>query len=117
TENTFTNLMPGEYTVYVKDLNGCGTIKDTFALLNYPNFFTPNGDGYNDTWNIKFASFEPNMYINIFDRYGKFLIRLYGDGPGWDGTYNGVALPSTDYWFVVTREDGTTHKGHFALKR
>ena len=116
-ENTFTNLVPGEYTVYVKDLNGCGTIKDKFALLNYPNFFTPNGDGYNDTWNIKFASFEPNMYINVFDRYGKFIIRLYGDGPGWDGTYNGEELPSTDYWFVVTRQDGTTHKGHFAMKR
>lgn len=117
TENTFLNLLPGQYTVYVKDLNGCGTIKDTFSLLNYPNFFTPNGDGYNDTWNIKFAAFEPNMHINVFDRYGKFLIQLFGDGPGWDGTYNGYPLPSTDYWFVVTREDGTTHKGHFALKR
>lgn len=116
-ENTFTDLVPGQYTVYVKDLNGCGTIKDTFALLNYPNFFTPNGDGYNDTWNIKFASFEPNLSINIFDRYGKFIIQIFGNGPGWDGTYNGKQLPSTDYWFVVTREDGTTYKGHFALKR
>ncbi|RZK12429.1 MAG: T9SS type B sorting domain-containing protein [Flavobacterium sp.] len=116
-ENTFTNLLPGNYTVYVKDINGCGRIMDTFSLLNYPNFFTPNGDGYNDTWNIKFASFEPNMRINIFDRYGKFIIQLFGDGPGWDGTYNGKLLPSTDYWFVVTREDGTIHKGHFAMKR
>lgn len=117
TENTFTDLPPGNYTVYVKDINGCGTIKDTFSLLNYPKFFTPNGDGYNDTWNIKFASFEPNMQINIFDRYGKLIIQLIGDGPGWDGTYNGKPLPSTDYWFVVTREDGTKHKGHFAMKR
>ena len=116
-QNTFANLLPGSYTVYVKDVNGCGTIKDAFSLLNYPNFFTPNGDGYNDTWNIKFASFEPNISINIFDRYGKFIIQLFADGPGWDGTYNGKLLPSTDYWFVVTREDGTVHKGHFALKR
>lgn len=116
-ENTFTNLLPGKYTVYVKDLNGCGTIYDDFTLLNYPNFFTPNGDGYNDTWNIKFASSEPNLKVDIFDRYGKFLIRLSGGGPGWDGTYNGKPLPSTDYWFVVTREDGTIHKGHFAMKR
>ena len=115
--NTFTNLLPGKYTVYVRDKNGCGTINATFALLNYPNFFTPNGDGYNDTWHVKFAAFEPEMEINIFDRYGKFLIQLNGQGPGWDGTYNGHALPSTDYWFVVERIDGTTHKGHFALKR
>ncbi|MDR6966844.1 gliding motility-associated-like protein [Flavobacterium arsenatis] len=116
-ENTFTQLLPGNYIVYVKDIHGCGTIYDTFSLLNYPNFFTPNGDGYNDTWNIKFASLEPNMTIDIFDRYGKFIIKLKGDGPGWDGTYNGKLLPSTDYWFVVTRENGTIHKGHFAMKR
>lgn len=116
-ENVFTNLLPGNYTVYVRDKNGCGKIMDEFSLLNFPNFFTPNGDGYNDVWHIKFASFEPELKINIFDRYGKFIIQLFGDGPGWDGTYNGRVLPSTDYWFVVKRVDGTTHKGHFALKR
>lgn len=116
-ENTFTNLLPGQYTVYVKDLNGCGVIFDDFFLIHYPKFFTPNGDGFNDTWNLQFAFLEPNTTINIFDRYGKFIIKLAANGPGWDGTYNGKLLPSTDYWFVVNREDGTTHKGHFAMKR
>ena len=35
----------------------------------------------------------------------------------WDGNYNGRQLPSDDYWFTVTRNDGRIHKGHFAMKR
>lgn len=116
-ENVFTNLIPGKYSVYVRDKNGCGTISDEFVLLNYPNFFTPNGDGYNDTWYIKLASYEPELKVNIFDRYGKFIIQILAPGPGWDGLYNGQQLPSTDYWFEAIRADGAVYKGHFSLKR
>jgi len=57
------------------------------------------------------------MTINIFDRYGKLIISLDPESDGWDGTYNGAKLPSTDYWFVVTRANGQVHKGHFSMKR
>ncbi|WP_084404193.1 T9SS type B sorting domain-containing protein [Flavobacterium tegetincola] len=117
TSNTFTDLLPGFYTVYVKDINGCGTVKEDFVLLNYPKYFTPNGDGYNDTWHIRFSAYEPNLNVDIFDRFGKFIIRLKGGEAGWDGTYNGQTLFSTDYWFVVIREDGKVYRGHFSLKR
>ncbi|WP_051224587.1 T9SS type B sorting domain-containing protein [Flavobacterium tegetincola] len=116
-ESVFTNLTSGGYTVYVKDENGCGTTKANFYLLDYPKFFTPNGDGYNDTWHVNFSSFEMNLMVDIFDRYGKLVKRLKGGEAGWDGTFNGNTLPATDYWFVVTREDGTVHKQHFSLKR
>lgn len=117
TSSIFTNLLPGFYTVYVKDENGCGITQEDFVLLNYPKYFTPNGDGYNDTWQIRFSSSEPTLNADIFDRYGKFIIRLKGGEVGWDGTYNGHELFSTDYWFVVTREDGKVYRGHFSLKR
>jgi gliding motility-associated-like protein len=117
TSNTFTDLLPGIYTVYVKDENKCGTVEEDFVLLNYPKFFTPNSDGYNDTWQIKFSAAEQKLNVDIFDRFGKFMIRLKGGETGWDGTYNGYEAPSTDYWFVVTRQDGKTYKGHFSLKR
>ncbi len=117
TSNVFTDLLPGIYNVYVKDDNGCGTDDEEFILLNYPKFFTPNADGYNDTWHIQFSSYEPNLNVDVFDRFGKFLIRLKGGEDGWDGTYNGNELPSTDYWFVATREDGKVYRGHFSLKR
>ncbi|NHM08382.1 hypothetical protein G4D82_14250, partial [Flavobacterium sp. CYK-4] len=48
----FTNLPSGYHTVTVKDRFGCGTASTTFRVVNFPRFFTPNGDGYNDTWNI-----------------------------------------------------------------
>jgi gliding motility-associated-like protein len=115
--NTFANLLPGIYTVYVRDENDCGKVNAEFTLLNYPKFFTPNADGYNDTWQIKFSTAEPNLNVDVFDRFGKFIIRLKGGEVGWDGTYNGNELPATDYWFVVVREDGKIYKGHFSLKR
>ncbi|AWA29672.1 hypothetical protein HYN48_06020 [Flavobacterium magnum] len=114
---TFTGLEPGVYTVDVKDLHGCPGVRKDVLILNYPKFFTPNGDGHNDTWKIKNSVFEPGMKTYIFDRYGKLITGLEYDSPGWDGTYNGRPLPSTDYWFMVERLDGKVHRGHFSMKR
>ncbi|MBR9914216.1 MAG: T9SS type B sorting domain-containing protein [Algicola sp.] len=117
TENTFTNLPPGEYLIYVKDRNGCGIATEEVFLLNYPSFFTPNDDGYNDFWHIKLARIEPELRVFIFDRYGKLLTYFNGQDFGWDGTYNGQKMPTNDYWFLVERTNGKTYKGHFTLKR
>ncbi|MES2543842.1 MAG: T9SS type B sorting domain-containing protein [Bacteroidota bacterium] len=114
--NIFTGLESGVYTVTVRDKNGCGIINEDVYLLVYPKFFTPNGDGYNDFWSIKYSRFEPGLKIKILDRYGKFIKELnYNET--WDGTYNGVPLFSTDYWFVVYRANGKEHRGHFSMKR
>ena len=84
--------------------------------LPFPKFFTPNNDGYNDTWTIDFAYLKPNTGIRIFDRYGKFLKELTVNN-SWDGTYLGQDEPASDYWFTVTRFNGTEYRGHFSLKR
>ena len=102
--------------VTVQDKNGCGLDTEEVHLLNYANFFTPNGDGYNDNWHVEFAESEPKFEAKIFDRYGK-LLKVLGNIVFWDGTVNGKLLPSDDYWFCVTRNDGKIYKGHFALKR
>jgi gliding motility-associated-like protein len=115
TSNTFSGLSSGFYTVYVKD--ECGIVKEDVVLLNYPKFFTPNNDGFNDLWRIKFSRVEPNLTVFILDRYGKLITTLESNSPGWDGTYNGEQLPSNDYWFEVHRENGNIHRGHFAMKR
>jgi gliding motility-associated-like protein len=114
--NQFSALYSGEYTIHVRDKNGCGTATDIVYLLMYPKYFTPNGDGFNDTWNIKFSDLETNLTVKIFDRYGKLLKVLIQNG-AWNGTMNEHELPSDDYWFVVTRTDGKEYKGHFSLKR
>lgn len=113
----FENLISGTYTVYVRDKNGCGEINEDFYVLMYPKFFTPNNDGFNDYWNVKFSNHEPVLQVSIYDRFGKFITKFKGDQRGWDGKLNGENLPATDYWFVVDRKDGKQFKGHFALKR
>lgn len=113
----FENLESGIYTVYVKDKYGCGIVDTEVYVLMYPNYFTPNGDGINDYWNIKFSSREPDLTVSIFDRYGKLLKVITGASYGWDGTFNGNQMPSSDYWFLVNRKDGKEFRGHFTLKR
>jgi gliding motility-associated-like protein len=115
--NHFFGVNSGEYTIQVRDKNGCGTATEEVYLLMYPKFFTPNGDGFNDTWKIKSSDIENGLTLKIFDRFGKLLKELDSNSNGWDGTYIGQTLPATDYWFVVTRENGKEYKGHFSLKR
>lgn len=113
----FNGLESGLYTVYVRDKNECGTVTKQVLLLMYPKFFTPNGDGFNDNWRIKYAALEPDLTVHIFDRYGKLITVFDGNSTGWDGRLNGSNLPATDYWFVVERHNGTQYRGHFAMVR
>lgn len=113
----FTGLPPGPYMVFVRDTYGCGMDMGEIYLLTYPKFFTPNQDGINDKWRIEFSYFEPDMEVYIYDRFGKLITSFGANSEGWDGSYNGINLPSTDYWFVVKRQDGRELKGHFAMVR
>jgi gliding motility-associated-like protein len=114
----FTNLLAGNLIVYVRDKNGCGIVSQELNLLFYPGFFTPNNDGYNDFWQIISSEYELDLRIYIFNRYGKLLKILKPESEGWDGTYNGKKVPSSDYWFMVERpSNNQTYKGHFTLKR
>jgi gliding motility-associated-like protein len=113
----FTNLVEGIYIAYIRDTNTCEYWTDFVPLLDYPRYFTPNGDGYHDTWKItNLVSYYPTAYITIFDRYGKLLKQLNAK-ESWDGKYIGNDLPSDDYWFHVNLADGRIIKGHFSLKR
>lgn len=114
--NVFTGLEGGIYTVYVNDKNGCGMRDDSFYVIMFPKFFTPNGDGYNDTWKIQFSKAKDQFITEIYDRYGK-LLKILKSNEGWDGTLNGTSLPSDDYWFKVKGNDGKTLTGHFTLKK
>ena len=116
--NVFENVKNGCHTINVTDLKGCTAISSSVFVFDYPKFFTPNEDGYNDYWKIDIEN--STTTLQIFDRYGKFLKQLFQNEDGWDGTYNGQKLPSTDYWFVLKYEEcglSKTFKSHFSLKR
>jgi gliding motility-associated-like protein len=126
----FTDVAPGIHTVTVYDMEGNGQHCDAIVIggiqtIDYPKFFTPNGDGINDTWNI--SGIDQFAKIFIYDRYGKLLKQISPLGEGWNGMYNGQPLPSTDYWFTVEYPEATVtsqnlpvmkeFKAHFSLKR
>ena len=113
--NVFQNVASGTHTITVTD-GACTDLSAVVTVVTYPKFFTPNGDGFNDTWNIEGVT----GIINIFDRYGKLITQIGSQTSGWDGSYNGSQLPATDYWFVIEYTDGFITKNfssHFSLKR
>ena len=117
---TFEGVSAGAHLVSARDRNGCGIATVEVFVLDYPRYFTPNGDGDHDTWNI--AGIGNSAKIYIFDRYGKLLKQLSPTGPGWDGTYNGNRMPTGGYWFTVEYDEPATDqrrelRAHFTLKR
>jgi gliding motility-associated-like protein len=117
--NFFESVAPGIFTLHIRDKKGCGVVKQSISVMGYPKFFTPNGDGINDYWSLIGLSkdLQANSSVSIFDRYGAFLTHIEPTSRGWDGVLNGKFLPSSDYWFKASLEDGRVFKGHFALKR
>lgn len=123
----FVNVPEGPHTVYVRDKNGCGVvsrlIERGLKSEDFPNFFTPNGDGINDFWQfvpppkITDVSEVLKGNISIFDRYGNLLSELDPLSRGWSGNFNGKPLPSSDYWFKVTSTSQQKVVGHFSLIR
>ena len=116
--NVFENITGGNYFVYLRDKGGCGEDKVEVTLLDYPKFFTPNNDGFNDNWQIEGINKYPNAKVYIYDRYGKLIKQLNPKEIGWDGNYNQKKLISDDYWFTVDLgNQKSIFKGHFSLKR
>ncbi len=121
----FFDVPPGINTVIINDKNGCGTTEPIeFLVVGYPKFFTPNGDGIHDNWNVYGIETLSDPTVFIFDRYGKLLKQLDNTTLGWDGTFNGRELPSSDYWFRLDyeRDDqgvlvARSVRRHFSLVR
>ena len=122
--NIFDNVAPGMHTVTVNDPGGCGMDSESIVVVGFPKFFTPNGDGANDFWHIIGVGTLSNPVVHIFDRYGKLIKQLNQNSTGWDGSYNGSALPSSDYWFKLSYTDASGQtvearyiNNHFSLRR
>lgn len=88
--------------------------------LQIPNYFSPNGDGVNDKWTIEaLKDAYPKSQVQIYNQIGKLIIEYLGkDFDGWDGTYLGQPMPSTDYWYKIYIEEKRKYLlGHFTLIR
>lgn len=119
---TFENVSGGEHLIQVRDTYNCNELIYELTVIDYPKFFTPNNDGYNDTWNLYGMQDQPGAKVLIYNRYGKLIKQLSPTGSGWDGTFNGEPLPTSDYWFTLEYMEPKSNikkifKAHFTLKR
>ena len=121
-----------EIFVTVTNETNCKSITNFFVNPNcydtvvdvsniyFPEFFTPNNDLANDTWNVRGISVavQQTAIMYIFDRYGKLLYYFRpGQTAGWDGTYRGKLMPSNDYWYKMEISEEQTFSGSFSLTR
>ncbi len=122
-ENVLNIRESRDYIFYVKDEKGC-VLEQTMFLefidIEIPDFFTPEGDGINDTWYPINIAIYPNISVKVFDRYQRIIGNYKGTQYAWDGTYNNKKLPSGDYWYVIKlneSSDNREFKGNFTLVR
>ena len=121
--NSYRIYKTGDYVVTVRDKNGCEktiTVHGTFYDFCMPNYFTPNGDGQNDTIGPDCGALAyKELTFDIYDRYGRVVAKYRVNGK-WDGRYHGNELPTGDYWYVLKLNDPKDPRefvGHFTLYR
>ncbi|MEO9510608.1 MAG: T9SS type B sorting domain-containing protein [Flavobacteriaceae bacterium] len=124
TSGVFEDVFPGMHTVYMRDVFGCGEVSENIVVVGFSASFSPNGDVLNETWHIDGLSVLNSPVITIYDRYGKLIKEMTEFSAGWDGSFNGKPLPSTDYWFKLSYIDTNGNrtyakylKNHFSLRR
>ena len=72
-----------------------------------PNVFTPNGDGINDTWQIKNLVDYSDCHIDIYNRYGQVIYKSTGYNTEWNGTSKGKLLSAGTYYYIIDLKTGT----------
>lgn len=94
------------YRLTVTSSAGCGIISDEMQVtvldkIKVPNTFTPNADGYNDTWQIELLDLFENSVIEVYNTAGQLVHRNIGYADPWDGNRNGKPLPAGTYYYVI----------------
>lgn len=98
------------YTLTVNTKGGCsGVAQVAISVLKtpvIPSAFTPNGDGINDTWEIKYIDSYPDATVDIYNRYGAKVYTSVGYALPWDGKMGSKQLPLGVYYYVINPKRG-----------
>ncbi len=111
---------PGTYWLEITNEYGCKASDQIEVIMDIgiPNFFTPNGDGYNDSWSIPFLRTAPEAEVMVFDRFGNLIVSYKASEGDWDGTSNGIPVPTDTYWYVIKLPgNDKPYKGSITIKR
>ena len=103
------------YRLTVSSNVGCGISTDevevkVYDRLKIPNTFTPNGDGYNDVWEIDLLPNFDQSVLEVYNTAGQLVHRNVGYSKPWDGTRNGAKLPAGTYYYVIDLKASKTDK-------
>ncbi len=110
------------YYLVLTGIGGCSVNDSIFITVLkspiIPNIFSPNGDGINDTWQIKYLDSYPGATVDVYNRYGQPVFHSNGYSIPWDGTYNGAALPVGTYYYVINpRNNKPIYNGSISIIR
>lgn len=95
------------YYVIVTDMLGCQVVDSVYITkinapcIDPPTAFTPNGDQYNDAWQIDNLYLYPNVQVLVFNKWGNVVHEQNGTYEPWDGNINGQVAPSGTYFWVI----------------
>jgi gliding motility-associated-like protein len=105
TQSYFLVSDTGTYTLQVSNI--CGTsagaivVAQGLCVLRMPNAFTPNGDGHNDVFRVKYPFSVSSFVMVVYDRWGQAVFQTKNIGDGWDGTIHGSPAPAGTYvWYI-----------------
>ena len=103
--SAYTVTGPGLY--YLTATNTCGSYTDSVNItagpcnIMMPSAFTPNGDGVNDAFRVKYHAPVKQFDFIIYDRWGEKVFETNDINKGWDGTWKGLpALPGSYVWVI-----------------
>jgi gliding motility-associated-like protein len=111
------SLSAGLYKVTIQDAFGCKldtmfTVR-TFCELTeddfIPDVFSPNSDGFNDTWNVSMLERFPKHTVRIFNRWGNLIWTAPPGGfIGWNGVnQDNNEMPIGAYFYVIELNDAS----------
>ncbi len=131
-DSVLMNIASGTYKLILTDSNSCSISAEYIvgytdeSCIFIPSVFTPNGDGINDTWEIRGVDLYEHVTINIFNRWGDNVFTFDGKGIDylnpdnqWDGSYKSKGTaPLTTFVYVVNfHEDDEVYKGTVTIVR
>ncbi|MBO7429163.1 MAG: T9SS type B sorting domain-containing protein [Paludibacteraceae bacterium] len=116
TSNILNNVVFGKtYNITVSNEIGCSSsyvLETPTYDLFFPEYFVQG----RENWMVENLDRYEKATIKIYDRYGKTIYEGLSSDGGWDGTYLGQKMPSTDYWYLVNiPEIDRIFQGHFTL--
>ena len=111
---SISELEAGDYNVEINIKNKKDTtinfkIQKTECKVVISSHFTPNDDGYNDSWTISNTEFFPKFHLYVFDKWGQQVHKQSETYTKWNGNLggSGIAVADGTYYYVFYYEGST----------